>query len=178
MSLGQEYLKVVQERFRSVKDLGDKTIAQLSESELRFRTSEASNSIALIVKHMSGNMVSRWTDFLTTDGEKPTRKRDEEFEDTLTTKADVLACWEQGWKVLLDTLSQLREADLLATVYIRSEPHTVMEAIERQVAHYGYHVGQIVWIGKQIKGDSWHTLSIAKGESAAYLEQKQNEHRS
>ena len=176
MSIGKEYLKVVLKGFESTKALGDKTIEQLSEDDLHWQFNEESNSVAVIVKHLSGNMISRWTDFLTSDGEKPNRNRDEEFEDTISSKEALIALWEQGWHTLLDTLRTLREEDLVKTIYIRSEAHTVMEAIERQMAHYAYHVGQIVYIGKQLKNREWQTLSIPRGQSEQYLVDMQNKH--
>ncbi|WP_428909748.1 DUF1572 domain-containing protein [Niallia sp. Krafla_26] len=162
MNLGMEYLKVVQERFQSVKSLGDKTIMQLSEEEFHWSLNEASNSIAVIVNHVSGNMVSRWTDFLTLDGEKSYRNRDQEFEVRPSSKQELLATWEKGWNVLFETLNTLREDDLLKNIYIRGERHTVIQAIERQMAHYSYHIGQIVYIGKQLRDEKWESLSIPK----------------
>lgn len=175
MNIAETYLKVILERFHVVKDLGDKTIAQLELEQLHWAFNEDSNSIAIIVKHMSGNMVSRWTDFLTTDGEKPTRNRDDEFVDNLTTKDELIAVWEHGWQVFFEALKQLTETDLLKHVAIRGEPHTVIDAIERQMAHYASHVGQIVYVGKQIKGEQWKTLSIPKGQSQAFTEAKLKE---
>ncbi|MCY9006506.1 DUF1572 domain-containing protein [Peribacillus frigoritolerans] len=169
MNFGNEYLKVVRERFKSVKDLGDKTINQLSEDDIHWILNEESNSVAVIVKHLSGNMVSRWSDFLTSDGEKPCRNRDQEFENNISSKQELIAIWEKGWNILFDTLSDLGEQDLLKTIYIRSESHTVVDAIERQMAHYAYHVGQIVYIGKQLKDKDWKSLSIPKGKSVEYL---------
>ena len=176
MSLGNEYLKVVQERFTSVKSLGEKTISQLSEDDIHWRFNEASNSVAVIVKHVSGNMVSRWTDFLTTDGEKANRNRDQEFEAELLTKQELMTIWEKGWNALFDALNELSEQDLLKDIYIRGERHTVLDAIERQMAHYAYHIGQIVFIGKQLKGDAWESLSIPKDSSEQYLQQMLEKH--
>lgn len=169
MNLGNEYLKIVQERFESVKDLGDKTISQLAEKDIHWKLNEASNSIAIIAKHLSGNMISRWTDFLTTDGEKSTRNRDQEFEEDVTSKQEMINSWEKGWNTLFDALNSLENQDLLKNVMIRGERHTVLEAIERQMAHYAYHVGQIVYVGKQLKDENWKTLSIPKGKSEEYL---------
>lgn len=177
MSLGTEYLKVVQKKFTGVKDLGDKTIKQLSDSDINWTYNDASNSVAAIVKHLSGNMVSRWTDFLTTDGEKSFRNRDEEFEDDITSKHDLITIWEKGWDTLFAALRGLADADLLKNVYIRAEAHTVLEAIERQMAHYASHVGQIVYIGKLIKDGDWETLSIPKGKSEEYLQEKLKRHK-
>ena len=178
MDLGNEYLKIIKERFESVKDLGDKTISQLSEKDIHWKLNEASNSIAIIAKHLSGNMISRWSDFLTTDGEKDFRNRDQEFEDDISSKQEMITIWEKGWNTLLDTLNGLENQDLLKNVTIRGENHTVLEAIERQMAHYSYHVGQIVYIGKQLKDESWETLSIPKGKSEEYLQEKFKKHRS
>lgn len=170
MNIGNEYLKVVQGRFRGVKELGDRTIQQLSEDDIHWALNETSNSIAIIVKHLSGNMISRWTDFLTTDGEKPNRNRDQEFIDNISSKKEMISIWEEGWNVLFDALSELKEEDLLKNINIRGESHSVIDAIERQMAHYAYHIGQIVYIGKQIKNNNWKTLSIPKGQSEEYLQ--------
>ncbi|WP_301107947.1 DinB family protein [Sporosarcina sp.] len=178
MDLGNEYLKIVKERFESVKDLGDKTISQLSEEDIHWKLNESSNSIVIIAKHVSGNMISRWTDFLTTDGEKTSRNRDQEFDDDISSRQEMIAIWEKGWNTLLDTINGLENQDLLKYISIRGEKHTVLEAIERQMAHYAYHVGQMVYIGKQLKDENWETLSIAKGKSEEYLQQKLNKHRS
>lgn len=172
MNIGNEYLKIVQERFKCVKNLGGKTISQLSEEDIHWKLNEASNSIAIIAKHLSGNMISRWTDFLTTDGEKSTRNRDQEFEEDVTSKQEMIVSWEKGWNTLFDALNSLENQDLLKNVTIRGEKHTVLEAIERQMAHYAYHVGQIVYVGKQLKDESWKTLSIPKGKSEEYLQEK------
>lgn len=177
MNFGNEYLKVVRERFKSVKELGDKTINQLSEDDIYWVLNKESNSVAIIVKHLSGNMVSRWSDFLTSDGEKSYRNRDQEFENNISSKQELIAIWEKGWNILFDTLSDLGEQDLLKNIYIRSESHTVVDAIERQMVHYAYHVGQIVYIGKQLKDKDWKSLSIPKGKSEEYLEYMQKKHK-
>ncbi|MFB4168229.1 DUF1572 domain-containing protein [Virgibacillus sp. JSM 102003] len=171
MNLEDEYLNVVQERFKSVKDLGDKAISQLSNDEIHWNLNDASNSVAVIAKHLSGNMVSRWSDFLTSDGEKSYRKRDQEFENDISSKQELIAVWEKGWNTLFKTLNGLEGQDLLKSVFIRGESHTALEALERQLAHYAYHIGQIVYIGKQLKGENWETLSIPKGKSEEYLQQ-------
>jgi len=176
MNIGSVYLQVVIERFQKVKKLGDKTIEQLSEKDLHWSFNEESNCVAIIVKHLSGNMVSRWTDFLTSDGEKPYRNRDQEFENTIKSKEELIQVWEKGWNVLFNTLKNLKEDDLLSKIYIRGESHLVIEAIERQLAHYAYHIGQIVYIGKQIKNHEWESLSIPKGKSEEYLKQMLNKH--
>ncbi|MEC1178158.1 DUF1572 family protein [Metasolibacillus meyeri] len=170
MEFGKVYLTVIQERFKGLKDLGDKTIARLSEEELHWTIHESSNSISIIIRHMSGNMISRWTDFLTSDGEKSSRNREEEFMNTMTTKEELLAIWEKGWCTLFQALEKLSAEQLQSTVYIRGEAHMAVEAIERQVAHYAMHVGQILFIGKQIKKDEWESLSIPKGQSNEYNE--------
>ncbi|WP_017186353.1 DUF1572 domain-containing protein [Alkalibacillus haloalkaliphilus] len=177
MGIEKEYLRIVIERFNSVKGLGDQTINQLSEDEIHWTYNNESNSVATIVKHLSGNMVSRWTDFLTSDGEKEYRNRDEEFINDITAKSELVIEWEKGWKVLIDTLTDLNEQDLLKSIYIRGEEHLVLEAIERQMAHYAYHVGQIVYIGKQLKGDNWKSLSIPKGKSEEYLKEMLDKHK-
>ncbi|WP_152655643.1 DUF1572 family protein [Oceanobacillus sp. CFH 90083] len=177
MRMEEEYLKIVQKRFQSVKELGDKTINQLADKHIHWCLNEASNSIAVIIKHLSGNMISRWTDFLTSDGEKPARNRDLEFEDTIGSIQELREVWEEGWSVLFQALHELEGEDLLKNILIRSEGHLVIDAIERQLAHYAYHIGQIVYIGKQIKGEDWETLSIPKGKSAAYLEQMERKYR-
>lgn len=162
MGIGQELLTSAIGTFKSAKRIGDRTIERLSDEELNRTPASESNSIAIIVKHLHGNMISRWTDFLTTDGEKPTRQRDAEFEGEPLTKEELLRLWESGWDTLFRALEQLEESDLLRTVRIRGEAHTVIKAIQRQVSHYGYHVGQIVYIGKLIRNGQWDSLSIPK----------------
>lgn len=170
MSIGIEYLRVVRERFTAMKGQGEKTFAQLEEGDFYWTLNDESNSIAILIQHVSGNMVSRWTDFLTTDGEKPDRNRDGEFETKRMSKPELMDCWEHGWRIFLNTLDSLNEQDLEKTVHIRGEAHSVLDAIERQMVHYAAHIGQIMFIGKQIKGEQWKSLSIPKGESYAYLE--------
>ncbi|RDW20973.1 DUF1572 family protein [Oceanobacillus chungangensis] len=176
MTLGNEYLQVVQERFRSIKELGDKTIQRLSEDEIHWALNKSSNSIAIIVKHLSGNMISRWTDFLTSDGEKNNRKRDQEFIDTISSKQEMIIIWESGWNTLFRSIDNLVEEDLLKNINIRGESHMVIDAIERQIAHYAYHIGQIVYVGKQIKDEEWESLSIPKGNSEEYLQKMLKKH--
>ncbi len=176
MSVETEYLNVIRKRFGSIKKLGDQAISQLSEKDIHWKPSEESNSIAIIVKHLSGNMVSRWTDFLTSDGEKSYRNRDEEFQDTIQSKQELAVIWEEGWDVLFGTLTDLVERDLLNEIQIRSEKHTVIDAVERQLAHYAYHIGQIVYIGKQLKDADWESLSIPKGKSTEYLDEMRKKH--
>jgi len=171
MYLGKEYLSIIRERFKEIKSLGDKAMSQLSEDDIHWKLNEASNSVAVIVKHLSGNMVSRWSDFLISDGEKPYRDRELEFEDDLSSKQKLVTVWERGWSSLFETLNELEAQDLLKIIYIRGERHSVLEAIERQMAHYSYHIGQIVYIGKQLKDMDWKSLSIPKGKSKEYLQQ-------
>ena len=165
------FLKNCIKRFLYYKELGDRTLEQISEEELHWMPSSESNSIALIIQHMHGNMKSRWTNFLTEDGEKPWRNRDQEFEQPIWTKEAALDIWNQGWNCLLDTLAGLQTEDLQKTIYIRTEPLLVYDAILRQLAHYPYHVGQIVYIGRMIRNEQWKNLSIPKGNSQAFNEQ-------
>lgn len=167
----ESFLESVIRQFEYYKLLGEKTFAQLPDEKLFEQYNEESNSIATIVKHLCGNMLSRWTDFLTTDGEKEWRKRDGEFENDITNKEEMLQKWHHGWKICLDTLKSLTSEDLTKTVYIRNQGHTVMEAINRQLAHYPYHIGQIVFIGKMY-AQKWETLSIPKGSSKEYNSEK------
>lgn len=162
MNISGEYLKTVTQRFKEAKVTAEKAIEQLTESELFWSPNEESNSVAVIIKHMSGNMVSRWTDFLTTDGEKPYRNRDDEFVGDMQTKEQVLELWELGWGAFLNALEDINEEHLLKTITIRNEPHSVIEAIERQMYHYSYHVGQIVFIAKILKASDWKTLTIPR----------------
>lgn len=152
-------------RFQYYKELGDKTFEQLNEQEILWQYNEESNSIATIVKHLSGNMISRWTNFLTEDGEKDWRNRDSEFEHTIKTKAEMLELWEKGWKILFNALDQINEENLHQTIFIRGEKHSVADAVLRQLAHYPYHIGQIVYIAKMLKNENWKTLSIARNQS-------------
>jgi uncharacterized damage-inducible protein DinB len=151
---------------RHYKHLGERAIAQAPDEALTITLDAESNSIAIIVKHLYGNMRSRWTDFLTADGEKPDRNRDTEFESPATTRAELTAQWEAGWKYAFDALAALTDADLTRKVLIRNEPHSVMQAINRQVAHYSYHVGQIVFLAKHFASDHWTALTIPRGKSA------------
>ncbi len=164
------FLKDSIKRFKYYKELGDKTFTQLKDEDFLYQPNAESNSIAIIIQHMYGNMLSRWTNFLTEDGEKEWRKRDAEFEATDITREDLLSFWNEGWNCLLNTLESLQPDDLMKTVTIRTEPLLVYDAILRQLAHYPYHVGQIVYIGRMILEKEWHSLSIAKGESKSYLD--------
>jgi hypothetical protein len=163
----QDYLQSVLKQFEYYKLVSEKTFAQMPDDKLFWQYNEDSNSVATIVKHLWGNMVSRWTDFLTADGEKDWRNRDAEFENDISTRQEMLEKWDTGWKVFLDAVKSLNEDDLEKIVYIRNQGHTVMEAINRQLAHYSYHVGQIVFIGKMC-ADKWNSLSIPKGASSQY----------
>jgi hypothetical protein len=161
--IGQAYLAEMLRVFRQYKALGEKAMAQLEPAGLFQTLDDESNSIAVIVKHMGGNMRSRWTDFLTSDGEKPDRNRDGEFElSASTTPADVRRWWDEGWRCVFAALEPLGPDDLLRTVTIRGEPHSVLQAIDRQVAHYAYHVGQIVQLARHLAGERWETLSVPK----------------
>src|ERR1700694_5412831 len=162
------YLKDSMELFRYYKKRGERAMAQCPEEALFTTLDTESNSIAIIVKHMAGNMRSRWTDFLTTDGEKPDRNRDAEFETPPQTRAGLVALWEAGWRICFDALEPLSEEDLTRTVTIRTEPHSVMQAINRQIGHYAHHVGQIVFLAKHFAGANWQTLSVPKRKSADF----------
>ena len=162
------YLKDSLDVFRYYKKLGERAMAQCPDAELFTTLDAESNSIAIIVKHMAGNMRSRWTDFLTTDGEKPNRHRDTEFEDAPNTRAELMKMWGRGWKHVFDALEPLKDADLTRTVTIRTEPHSVMQAINRQVAHYSYHVGQIVYLARHFAAGKWQTLTIPKNKFAEF----------
>lgn len=150
------------------KVLAEKAMAQVADSDLLARLDEEGNSIAILVKHMAGNMRSRWTDFLTSDGEKPERRRDEEFVAPPTTREALLAVWEEGWECLFGALEPLGEADLQRTIIIRGEPHSVMQAINRQIAHYSYHCGQIVLLAKHLNCNGWKSLSVPRGKSEEF----------
>jgi hypothetical protein len=169
----QTFLDDCIKRFEYYKSVGDNTFEQLEETDLFYRPSPDSNSIAIIVQHMYGNMLSRWTSFLTEDGEKEWRNRDAEFEAMQITKQDLLSFWNEGWNVLLNALKELKAEDLTKTIYIRTEPLVVYDAIIRQMAHYPYHVGQIVTLGKMIKDKEFNSLSIPKGESQQFNQQMQ-----
>jgi hypothetical protein len=179
--MNNSYLESTKKQFEYYKLLGDKTIEQVPEEKLFWQYNDESNSIAIIVKHLSGNMLSRWTDFLTTDGEKEWRHRDAEFENDITTKSELIQKWNAGWNCLFEALHSLQEEDFSKTIYIRNQGHSVTEAINRQLAHYPYHVGQMVFIGKMLCNEKWISLSIPKGNSKKYnaekfVQPKHNEH--
>lgn len=169
------FLKSMDRQFRYYKSLGEKAMAQLEEQQLFIQPNADTNSIAMVVKHMHGNMLSRWTDFLTTDGEKPWRQRDAEFENDLQTREAVMQKWEEGWDCLFNALGSITDNDLGMIIYIRNEGHTVLEAINRQLAHYSYHVGQIVYAAKLYKKGEWDSLSIPRNKSADYNQKKFSE---
>lgn len=171
-STEENFLESARKLFRYYKKLGEGAIDQLSDEQVLSKPNEASNSIALIVHHLSGNMLSRWTDFLTSDGEKTWRNREAEFEEAYPDKKTMIEAWEKGWKCLLDSLDELKAADLPTVIYIRNEGQTVLEAIQRQLAHYPYHVGQIIFQAKILKGAAFLSLSIPKGNSEKYNEEK------
>jgi len=159
--------------FHLYKRFADQALAQLTDEQLYAQLDPESNSIAIIMKHVAGNMRSRWTDFLTTDGEKPDRDRDSEFEAPPADRASLMAMWEGGWKIVFSALEPLTDADLTRTVTIRSEPHSVMQAINRQVAHYSMHVGQIVLLAKHLKGADWKTVSVPRNKSREFTSRVQ-----
>ncbi len=166
------YLNSTRKLFAYYKKLGDDAMAQITEEKLFFQPNEDSNSIAIIVQHLAGNMLSRWTDFLTSDGEKEWRNRDAEFETVIKTKEELISFWNKGWQCLFDALEPLTENDLVTVIYIRNEGHTVMEAINRQLAHYPYHVGQLVFLAKMLADNEWKSLSIPKNKSQEYNQEK------
>ncbi|HET8573356.1 MAG TPA: DUF1572 family protein [Edaphocola sp.] len=169
MSLASEYTQVTRKIFEMYKKMGDAVLERLSTEELHYCPSSESNSIAVLVKHMSGNMLSRFTDFLTTDGEKEWRDRDGEFEDTLVTKEEIIAAWEKGWTCLFTAFNSLTD-DVVENgkAVIRQEPHSIVAAFNRQLAHYAGHVGQMVYIAKVIQNEGWKSLSIPKGASKGW----------
>jgi hypothetical protein len=162
------YLKSVTNRFETYKLLGEKTFSQLSEEDINWQYNKVSNSIAITVKHIVGNMLSRFTNFLTEDGEKPWRERDAEFENGYTSKTEMLEAWEKGWGCVFEAINPLTEEMLEQSVLIRNEKHTIIEALNRQLAHYAYHIGQIVYVARMLKGNNWKSLSIPKGKSEEF----------
>ena len=165
-NLAQHYLENAIAEFRSLKKLGDRAMEQLDDEQFFVTLDAESNSVAIILKHLAGNMRSRWVDFLTSDGEKPDRRRDQEFIiDANTKRAEVAEWWERGWRHLFDAIEPLRPEDVMRTVAIRQEPHTVLQAINRQLGHYAMHVGQIIFLAKHLKSTDWKTLSVPRGQS-------------
>ncbi|TMI61346.1 MAG: DUF1572 domain-containing protein [Bacteroidetes bacterium] len=166
--MANEFINASAKRMRYYKELGEKTFEQLNDADFHFQPSSESNSIAVMIQHMVGNMLSRFTNFLTEDGEKNWRNRDDEFEVHNYSKQQLIDLWNKGWKCFLDVLESLKEEDLMKTITIRKEQLNVTDAIIRQLAHYPYHIGQIVYVGRLIKNESWKNLSIPKGNSQAY----------
>lgn len=175
-SIGQHYLEDVLNTFRDYKKLAEGAIAQTSDEDFFRAPDPESNSIAIVVKHLAGNMLSRWTDFLNTDGEKPSRNRDQEFVmSPETSRAEMLEYWNKGWKAVFTAIEPLTAEDLMRTITIRGQEHTVIQAINRQLSHYSSHIGQIVFLAKLFKSSQWTTLSVPKNRSAefnAYLDEK------
>lgn len=166
------YLISILKQFEYYKGLGDKTFNQLTFEDLQNEIAKDANSISIMAKHLVGNMLSRWTNCLTEDGEKEWRKRDREFKDTYATKEELIEDWKKGWNCLFDAIKSLNENDLERIIYIRNQGHTVTEAINRQLAHYSYHIGQMVFLGKVLRGKAWESLSIPIGNSKEYNEEK------
>ena len=167
--MDQNYLSSALRQFKYYEKLANDAIAQLEDKQLFETLNEESNSMAIIMKHMAGNMLSRWTDFLTSDGEKTWRKRDAEFENNFETKEELMAHWLKGWTCLYQAIEPLTEADLTKIIYIRNEGHSAMEAINRQLCHYSYHVGQMVFLAKLFKNEAWKSLSIPKNLNSTIL---------
>ncbi len=166
------YLNSVKKQFEYYKSVGERTFDQLDEKDFFWQFDRASNSIAIIVNHLWGNMKSRWTDFLTTDGEKAWRNRDLEFEPVIPTRAALFERWNEGWQCLFEALDSINEENFDTPIYIRNQEHSVVEAINRQLAHYAYHIGQIVYIARMIRGDAWKSLTIPKGKSREFNREK------
>lgn len=166
------FFDATEKLFRYYKSLGEKAMEQVSDEQLFYREKEEDNSVAIIVGHLSGNMLSRFSDFLKSDGEKEWRQRDREFEPILKNRSELLAAWEKGWTCVFEALQEAREAGEDNIVFIRNEGHTVLEALQRQLAHYAYHIGQIVLLAKSYKGAEWISLSIPKGGSSAFNAEK------
>lgn len=177
MDIATVFIAAIIDAFEANKRLADRAIEQVPDGKLHVPLDENTNSIAVIMKHVAGNLTSRWTDFLTSDGEKTNRNRDEEFIDTFTTRAEVFDCWERGWSCLITTLKSLKPEDCTKTVVIRGEPHSVPLALERSLGHTCYHVGQIVQLARIHAGQKWNTLTIPKGGSAQFNQAKQKEQR-
>jgi hypothetical protein len=166
------YLDATRKLFQYYRELGDKALAQIDEEHIHWQPSPESNSVAVIVKHLSGNMLSRFTNFLTSDGEKPWRDREAEFENDYAGKNELLAAWNAGWACFFQAIDPLTPEDLGKIVYIRNQGHTVLEALSRQLGHYPYHVGQLVYVCRLLAGEKWQSLSIPKGGSQAYNAEK------
>jgi hypothetical protein len=174
-SLSEHYIENALEEFRGMKALADKAVAQVSDEEFFRAIDPESNSIAVIMKHLAGNMRSRWTDFLTSDGEKADRHRDTEFELESEDRRAIEERWEEGWRIVFGAIEPLKTEDLLRKVTIRREPHTIVEAVNRQLTHYGEHVGQIIFLAKHLKSSAWRTLSVPRGMSEALNKKMEEE---
>lgn len=172
MGYQENYIKSVLFEFKRYKTLGDKTFAQVNEKDIHWVNSAYDNSIAIVVKHIVGNMFSRWTNFLTEDGEKTWRNRESEFNEAYGSKSEMIQAWEKGWQCLFDALESITSDNFDSEIKIRNEAHTIFEAVNRQLAHYANHVGQIVYIGRMIKGNKWISLSIQKGGSEEFNQEK------
>ena len=170
--MNNNYLESVRQQFEYYKLLGEKTFDQVTDDALFWQYNLESNSISTIVQHISGNMLSRWTDFLESDGEKEWRNRESEFENRLSTRSEMLNVWIKGWNCLFNALDSISSKDLDRIIYIRNQGHTVTEAINRQLAHYPYHIGQMIYIGKMVNNDQWKSLSIPRGNSHIYNQNK------
>lgn len=168
----KSYLTSIKKLFEYYKTLGERTMEQLEEKDLFWQYNAESNSIAIIANHLSGNMKSRWTDFLTSDGEKEWRNRDEEFEAVIKTREQLMTAWNEGWACLFQGLDSINESNFNTQVYVRNQAHSIPDALNRQLAHYSSHIGQMVYLGKMIKSSDWQTLSIAKGKSKEFNEAK------
>ncbi len=168
----KEFLDSIKRQFEYYKSVGEKTFYQLDEKDIFWQFNEASNTIAIIVNHLSGNMKSRWTDFLNSDGEKEWRNRDLEFESVIESKDELLQAWNEGWECLFNALDAINETNFNNKIYIRNQEHSIIDAINRQLTHYSYHIGQIVYIGRMIKGENWSSLSIPKGKSTEFNSNK------
>jgi len=168
MDIAAEFLSAIINAFEANKRLADRAVEQVPDDKLHAALDANTNSIAVIMKHIAGNLTSRWTDFLTTDGEKPGRNRDDEFVDSFGSRAELLDCWERGWTCLLTTLKALKPEDFGKTVMIRGEPHTVPLALERSQGHTCYHIGQIVQVARILAGEKWNTLTIPRGGSEQF----------
>lgn len=168
----EQYLNSITKQFEYYKSVGEKTFSQLEEKDLLWQFNPESNSIAIIVNHLSGNMKSRWTDFLTSDGEKEWRNRDMEFESVIKTKPELLEKWEDGWECLFTAINSINGDNFKTEIYIRNQAHSIIEAINRQLSHYSYHIGQIVYIGRMLKAEKWKSLTIPKGKSSDFNKDK------
>ena len=166
--MNPDYLESVKKQLEEYKQLGEKTFNQLNSDQIFWQYNQESNSIAIIVNHLWGNMLSRWTNFLTSDGEKKRRDRDAEFKNNISTREELISKWNEGWECLFKAINSLSADDLNRIIYIRNQKHTVMEAINRQLTHYPYHIGQIVYIGKMLIGEKWSSLSIPRGKSKQF----------